>query len=72
MKPIEKYKQKFIDLLKEAEELGGELKVEVSSSMAPMPSLSSTTAWPPEPTKYEKVYDFSIATNEKKQAFWIG
>lgn len=32
MKPIEKYQQKFIELLKEAEEeLGGNLKVEVDS-----------------------------------------
>ena len=71
MKPIEKYKQKFIDLLKEAEEeLGGNLKVEVSSSMMPMPSVASS--FPPEPTRFEKMYDFSIATNENKRAFWLG
>ena len=71
MKPIEKYQQKFIDLLKEAEEeLGGNLKIEVSSSMQPMPSISST--YPPEPTRYERVYECSVATNEKKQGFWIG
>lgn len=33
MKPIEKYQQKFIDLLKEAEEeLGGNLEVKVAST----------------------------------------
>lgn len=33
MKPIEKYQQKFIELLKEAEEeLGGSLAVKVSST----------------------------------------
>lgn len=33
MKPIEKYQQKFIELLKEAEEeLGGRLTVKVSSA----------------------------------------
>lgn len=32
MKPIEKYQQKFIELLKEAEEeLGGDLAIKVSS-----------------------------------------
>ena len=32
MKPIEKYQQKFIELLKEAEEeLGGDLTIKVSS-----------------------------------------
>lgn len=71
MKPIEKYKQKFIDLLKEAEEeLGGGLRVEVSSSMMPMPSISAT--YPPEPTRYEKVYGFSIATNGGNKPFWVG
>ena len=33
MKPIEKYQQKFIELLKEAEEeLGGSLSIKVSST----------------------------------------
>ena len=65
MKPIEKYKQKFIELLKEVEdELGGCIKIEVSSSMRQVPSVSSCY---PEPSpEYKKHYDFSLSTNENK------
>lgn len=69
MTPIEKYEQKFTELLKEAEqELGGCLIVEVSSSMEALPSSSST--WPPAETQYKKVYNFSLSTNKRKQGFF--
>lgn len=70
MKPIEKYRQKFIDLLKEAEdELGECIKIEVCSYMREMPSISS--CYPPIPGKCEKEYDFSLSTNNVLKTLWV-
>ena len=62
MKPIEKYRQKFLDLLKEAEEeLGGDLCIRVQSSTKEVPTEYTCL---PTVTKTKKEYHFSIQYNE--------
>ena len=70
MKAIEKYNEKFIELLKEAEEeLGGCLRITVSSRMVETPSISSS--WPSTPGPKVKHYDFELSTNNEKNGFFI-
>ena len=58
MKPIEKYQEKFIELLKEAEEeLGGNLCITVSSTMK-----TEDTGNALYQGKYKKVYKCGIST----------
>ena len=66
MKPIEKYQQKFIALLKEAEEeLGGALTVTVRDrviyQMPDYNSISSVTRG--DPKEYRREYTCSIGTD---------
>ena len=59
MKPIEKYQQKFIELLKEAEEeLGGDLCIKVSSTKERQETANATYAL----AKCQKVYRCYIST----------
>lgn len=59
MKPIEKYQQKFIELLKEAEEeLGGGLCVTVTSTQEKVENPGSVTY----PTIFRTVYRCRIST----------
>ncbi len=66
MKPIEKYREKFIALLQEAEEeLGEELMVKVCSTRVPVPD--NTNQYPSistflSPEQYRKEYRFEIGT----------
>ena len=61
MKPIEKYKEKFIALLKEAEEeLGDELVVKVRSRRVPVQDNMNTY---PYVCKYTKEYAFELGTS---------
>jgi len=58
MKPIEKYQQKFIELLREAEEeLGGDLCVKVSSTKERAETGNALYAGP-----FKKVYRCGIST----------
>jgi len=60
MKPIEKYQEKFIALLKEAEEeLGDELIVKVRSRRVPIQENANTY---PYTYKYTKEYAFELGT----------
>ena len=60
MKPIEKYREKFIALLKEAEEeLGDELMVKVYSTRVP---VRDNTNQYPYTEQYRKEYRFEIGT----------
>lgn len=59
MKPIDKYQEKFIELLKEAEEeLGDNLQVRVSSQLVEEENCNSSTYL--RTAKYKKVYRFGI------------
>lgn len=61
MKPIEKYREKFIALLKEAEEeLGEELIVKVCSTRVPVQDNANRY---PYMEKYSKEYRFEIGTH---------
>lgn len=58
MKPIDKYQEKFIELLKEAEEeLGDDLQVRVFSQLVPENDNVNTYS---RIVKYKKVYKFGI------------
>lgn len=60
MKPIEKYQQKFVELLKEMEEeLGGNLVVEVRSGEEIVEGYEGMTNYPIT----KKQYNFSVKTN---------
>lgn len=60
MKPIEKYRQKFIELLKEAEEeLGDELVVRVRSRRVPVQDNRNAYPYVEE---YTKKYEFELGT----------
>lgn len=59
MKPIEKYQQKFIELLKEAEEeLGGNLCASVTSTQEKVESPGNVMC----PTIFKTVYHCRIST----------
>lgn len=61
MKPIEKYKEKFIALLKEAEEeLGEELTVKVKSFRKAVPDNANSY---PYVQKYTTEYAFELGTS---------
>lgn len=60
MKPIDKYREKFIELLKEAEEeLGEELIVKVCSRRTAIPDAANAY---PYIAKYQKEYRFELGT----------
>lgn len=60
MKPIEKYREKFIALLKEAEEeLGDELMVKVYSARVPVRDNTNQYSYTEQ---YRKEYRFEIGT----------
>lgn len=65
MKPIEKYQQKFTELLKEAEEeLGDYLTIKVSSKPRRFENNGATTsAWGGYRSQECKEYDFELHTN---------
>ena len=63
MKPIEKYQEKFIALLKEMEEeLGPGLEVKVASQLRPVEDKSSYCGAYEHLKKYETVYKFGVQT----------
>lgn len=64
MKPIEKYQQKFIELLKEAEEeLGDYLTIKVSSRPQKDNDANTIGAFGCYKSYEGKVYDFELHTN---------
>lgn len=63
MKPIEKYREKFIELLKEMEEeLGPGLEVKVASSIREKEDKSTSYGADQHIKKYETVYRFGVQT----------
>ena len=64
MKPIEKYREKFTELLKEAEEeLGDYLTIKVSSKPKVTNDSAMTTSWSAYKRIEGKEYDFELHTN---------
>jgi len=64
MKPIEKYQQKFIELLKEAEEeLGDYLTIKVSSRPQNNNNANTVGAFGAYKLSEGKDYDFELHTN---------
>ena len=64
MKPIDKYREKFTALLKEAEEeLGDYLTIKVSSKPKVVNDCNTITAWSAYKRIDGKEYDFELHTN---------
>ena len=63
MTPIEKYKEKFIDLLKEMEaEIGEGLEVKVGSAIREVQDKNTYYGANQHVKKYETVYKFGVQT----------
>jgi len=64
MKPIDKYREKFEALLKEAEEeLGDYLTIKVSSKPKVVNDCNTATTWSAYRRIEGKEYDFELHTN---------